>query len=335
MSPRKLIRTVRFHELGGPEVLTIDSLASPSLQATDVRIAVKVVGLNRADAMFRRGSYIEKADFPSRIGYEASGIVIEVGEEVNHLRLGDEVCIVPQMGLSQNGCYAEEVVVPNEYVALKPAGLTFAEGAAAWMQYLTAYGALVEIANVQKGDAVLITAASSSVGLAAIQIVNALGGIPIATTLTGAKKAAVLKAGAAHVIATQEEPLLDSLRSILGANNLKIAFDAVGGPQIAEIAEAMSPEGTIIVHGALSPEVTPLPLKIALRKSLTVRGYVFTEVIKDIERFRRAKQFILSGLSEGTLKPVIDRSFKFEEIVAAHNYLESNQQIGKIVVELD
>ena len=199
----------------------------------------------------------------------------------------------------------------------------------------TAYGALVEIANVQKGDSVLITAASSSVGLAAIQIVNALGGIPIATTLTGAKKAAVLKAGAAHVIATQEEPLLDSLRSILGANNLKIAFDAVGGPQIAEIAEAMSPEGTIIVHGALSPETTPFPLKIALRKSLTVRGYVFTEVIKDIERFRRAKQFIHSGLSEGTLKPVIDRSFKFEEIVAAHHYLESNQQIGKIVVELD
>ena len=103
----------------------------------------------------------------------------------------------------------------------------------------------------------------------------------------------------------------------------------------AEIAEAISPEGTIIVHGALSPEVTPLPLKIALRKSLTVRGYVFTEVIKDIERFRRAKQFILSGLSEGTLKPVIDRSFKFEEIVAAHHYLESNQQIGKIVVVLD
>ncbi|HCS79934.1 MAG TPA: NADPH:quinone reductase, partial [Alteromonas macleodii] len=166
-------------------------------------------------------------------------------------------------------------------------------------------------------------------------IVNSLGGTAIATTLTGAKKAAVLKAGAAHVIATQEEPLLDSLRSILGANNLKIAFDAVGGPQIAEIAEAISPEGTIIVHGALSPEVTPLPLKIALRKSLTVRGYVFTEVIKDIERFRRAKQFILSGLSEGTLKPVIDRSFKFEEIVAAHHYLESNQQIGKIVVELD
>ncbi len=217
----------------------------------------------------------------------------------------------------------------------QPAGLTFAEGAAAWMQYLTAYGALIEIANVQKGDAVLITAASSSVGLAAIQIVNALGGIPIATTQTGAKKAAVLKAGAAHVIATQEEPLLDSLISILGENNLKIAFDAVGGPQIAEIAEAMSPEGTIIVHGALSPETTTFPLKIALRKSLTVRGYVFTEVIKDIERFRRAKQFIHSGLSKGTLKPVIDRSFKFEEIVAAHHYLESNQQIGKIVVELD
>ena len=87
---------------------------------------------------------IEKADFPLRIGYEASGVVIEVGEEVNHLRLGEEVCIVPQMGLSQNGCYAEEIVVPSEYVALKPAGLTFAEGAAAWMQYLTVYGAFGE-----------------------------------------------------------------------------------------------------------------------------------------------------------------------------------------------
>lgn len=332
MNQKNQVRTVRFHQLGEPDVLTIEKFAPRLLGEKDVRIAVKAIGLNRADAMFRRGQYIDKAILPSRLGYEASGIVTEVGAAVSDFQLGDAVCVVPQMALSQMGTYAEELVVASEFVARKPEGLSFEEAAAAWMQYLTAYGALVEVANIQPGDSVLITAASSSVGLAAIQIVNSLGATSIATTQTQAKKAAVLEAGAAYVIATQDEPLVETLKEILGENNLHIAFDAVGGPQLTEIAEAMRSEGKIIVHGALSPEPTIYPLKIALRKSLTFRGYVFSELVNNPERLHRGKNFILSGLTTGALKPVIDRTFNFDDIVEAHRYLESNQQIGKIVV---
>ena len=326
------VRVVRFHELGGPEVLQIETMPRAALGATDVRIAVKALALNRADAMFRRGTYIEKASLPSRLGYEAAGVITEVGAQVQGLKPGDAVCVVPQLGLSRYGSYADELVVPCEFVAHKPEGLSFAEAAAAWMQYLTAYGALVEVANLRAGDYVLITAASSSVGLAAIQIANWLGAIPIATTQARDKKAAVIVAGAAHVIATQAEPLLESVQTIVGARGLQVVFDAVGGPQLVDIAEAMSPMGMLVVHGALSSEPTPFPLKTALRKSLTVRGYVFSEVVGNREKLARARDFILQGLASGALKPVIDRSFEFDDIVEAHRYLESNQQIGKIVV---
>lgn len=333
-SKESSVRVVRFHELGGPEVLRIEVMPRAAVAGSDVRIAVKALALNRADAMFRRGQYIEQATLPSGLGYEAAGILTEIGPAVSELRVGDAVCIVPQLGLSRYGSYAEELVVPCEYVARKPDGLSFAEAAAAWMQYLTPYGALVEIAGLRAGEPVLITAASSSVGLAAIQIANCLGAIPIATTLTGDKKAAVLAAGATHVIATQEEPLLERLQAFVGERGLRVVFDAVGGPQLADIAEAMSPLGLLIVHGALSPEPSPFPLKTALRKSLSLRGYVFSEVVSDAERLARARRFILDGLASGSLKPLIDRSFAFDEIVAAHRYLESNQQVGKIVVTL-
>ncbi|WP_234706945.1 zinc-dependent alcohol dehydrogenase family protein [Cupriavidus metallidurans] len=328
------VRVVRFHQLGGPEVLQIETMRRSALGSTDVRVAVKALALNRADAMFRRGQYIETAKLPSTLGYEAAGVVIEVGDAVTDLLVGDAVCVVPQLGASRHGSYADELVVPQQHLVLKPARLSFAEAAAAWMQYLTPYGALVEIADLGQGDTVLITAASSSVGLGAIQIAKLLGAIPIATTLTRDKKSAVMAAGAAHVIATEEESLLGRLQAIVGENGLRAAFDAVGGPQLADIAEVMSPMGVLIVHGALSPEPTLFPLKTALRKSLSVRGYVFSEVVGDAERLARACRFILDGLACGALNPVIDRSFAFDDIVAAHRYLESNQQIGKIVVTL-
>ncbi|GGP26820.1 zinc-dependent alcohol dehydrogenase family protein [Silvimonas amylolytica] len=296
---RQTVRVVRFHQLGGPEVLQIETLPRQTLASTDVRIAVKALALNRADAMFRRGQYIEQAVLPSTVGYEAAGVVIGVGPEVNDLRIGDPVCVVPQLGASRYGYYADELVVPQQYLALKPAGLSFAEAASAWMQYLTPYGALVETAALSPGDTVLITAASSSVGLGAIQIARMLGATPIGTTLTSTKKAAVIAGGAEHVIATQEEPLLARIREMTGDKGLQVAFDAVGGPQLADIAEAMSPFGMLIVHGALSPEPTLYPLKTALRKSLTVRGYVFSEVVNDPECLARATRFILDGLAGG------------------------------------
>lgn len=117
--------------------------------------------------------------------------------------------------------------------------------------------------------------------------------------------------------------------------HLDVAFDAVGGPHIEQIAKAMSVGGTMVMHGALSPEITPFPLKVALRKSLTMRGFLFLEVLHDPVLREQARRFILSSIGAGYLRPVIDRFFNFEDMHDAQRYLESNQQIGKIVVTLD
>jgi NADPH:quinone reductase-like Zn-dependent oxidoreductase len=325
-------RIVRFHKTGGPEVLQIDNLEVPPPDKGEVRIKVKALGLNRAEAMFRSGHYIEQPHFPSRLGYEASGIVDGLGPGVTGFNLGDVVSVVPPMSQAKYGVYGEIATVPYQYVVKHPTSLSFDEAAAIWMQYLTAYGALIDIAAIKKGDYVVITAASSSVGLAAIQLCNMVGATPIATTRTSEKRKALKEAGAAHVIATQEEDLTNKLKEITHGKGARIVFDPVGGKTVLALAEGLAHGGILFQYGALSPDPTPFPLMAALSKSLTMRGYVLFEILADPARFDRAKKFILDGLNSRKLNPIIAKKFPLADIVEAHRYLESNKQFGKIVV---
>ena len=177
-----------------------------------------------------------------------------------------------------------------------------------------------------------IPAASSSVGLAAIQIANKVGATPIALTRGSSKRQALVDAGAAHVIATDEQDLVGEILGLTGGKGARVVFDPVGGPTFAKLARATARLGILFLYGALSPEPTPLPLFDVLGKWITIRGYVLMEITSDPARLERGKQFVNEGLSEGSLKPIIARTFPLEEIVEAHRYLESNQQIGKIVV---
>lgn len=325
-------RIVRFHQFGGPEVLKIDNVNVPSPSAGEVRIKVKALGLNRAEVMFREGKYLEQPHFPSKLGYEASGIVETLGPEVKGLKPGDVVSVVPPPSQGKYGVYGEIATVPAQYVVKHPSSLSFIEAAAVWMQYLTAYGALIDIAAIKKNDYVVIPAASSSVGLAAIQLCNLVGAIPIATTRKNDKRKALLEAGAQYVIATQEEDLTAKLKEYTKGKGARVVFDPVGGKTVLALAEGMAPNGILFLYGALSPEPTPFPLFTALSKSLTMRGYVLFEIISNPQRFERAKQFILDALNSGKLKPIIAKTFALDEIVEAHRYLESNQQFGKVVV---
>ncbi|MDP9292646.1 MAG: zinc-dependent alcohol dehydrogenase family protein [Verrucomicrobiota bacterium] len=324
---------IRFHQTGGPEVLRIDEVEVPAPKAGEVRIAVKALGLNRAESMFRSGQYLEQPRFPARLGYEAAGTVEAIGEGVEGLQPGDVVSTIP--GFSQNdyGVYGEVAVVPATAVAKHPASLSWEEAAAIWMQYVTAYGALIATAELKPADTVLIPAASSSVGLAAIQIANLVGATAIALTRTGAKRQALLDAGAAHVIATEEEDLVAEVKKLTGGKGARVVFDPVAGPTLNKLAAATAQQGIIFQYGALSTEPTPLPLMDVIGKSLTVRGYTLFEIVTHPERLEKAKRFVIDGLNSGKLKPVIAKTFSgLESIVEAHRYLESNQQIGKIIV---
>ncbi len=325
-------RIVRFHETGEAEVLKLEELPLTEPGEGEVRLKVEAIGLNRAEVLFRQGLYLEAPQLPSRIGYEAAGVVDAVGSGVQDVRIGDRVSTIPSFSMGKYGVYGESAIVPAHAVAPYPASLSAVEGTAIWMQYLTAYGALVAIGKMDKDQTVLITAASSSVGLAAIQMAKSLGALVVATTRGASKKDFLLEAGADHVIVTDEEDLAQQTRALTDGRGADIIFDPVAGPFLEKLAQAAAPGAVIFEYGALSLAPTPYPLFDALGKGLTVRGYTLFEIVKQPAMLAAGKRFMFDGLQSGTLKPVIDSTFTLEEITAAHRHMESNQQRGKIVV---
>jgi NADPH:quinone reductase-like Zn-dependent oxidoreductase len=330
----KSARVVMFREAGEPSVLNIETIEIPAPGPQEVRIQVKAMGINRADAMFRRAQYIEKPIFPARLGYEVAGIVESVGHEVNNIKIGDTVSVIPAFSLSQYATHGELAVVPAYAVEKHPSFLSFEEAASLWSVYLTAYGMLIDTAKIEAGQYVVINAASSGVGLAAIQTTNAAGAIPIAITTSKGKKDALVSAGAAHVITTADTDVTDEIKRITNGQGANVLLDAVGGSMLAQIIPAMAFRGKIYIYGTLSPEATAVPAMEILSKALTIAGFMVYDVNIDPVRQKAAKDFIYQGLNSGKLKPVIARVFAFNDFVEAHTYLESNQQVGKVIVTL-
>ncbi len=178
------------------------------------------------------------------------------------------------------GMVGEEVIAPVAALGEYPQS-DAGEGAAIWMQYVTAYGALIEFGHVTAGDFVFIPAASSSVGLAAIQIVKDAGAVSIAATRTSKKRDQLLVLGADHVIATEEENIVFRVHEITGHKGARVIFDTVAGPFVEQLAKAAAQGGIIFEAGALSLQATPFPLLRALAKALTFRGYTLWEITKE------------------------------------------------------
>jgi NADPH:quinone reductase-like Zn-dependent oxidoreductase len=326
-------RVVRIYQHGGPEELRLEDLEVGEPGQGEVRLKIEAIGLNRAEAAFRAGQYPGAARLPSLIGYEGVGVIEAQGAGVEGFAIGERVCVLPNFRLGEYGIYGERAIVPGRSLIRMPPGLSTTEAASIWMQYFTAL-AIIEIAHAGIGDYVIVRAASSSVGLAAIQLANWAGAVPIAATRTSAKAPALREHGARHVIATDETDLVAEVQRITGGKGARIIFDPVGGPDIEKLALAAAEEGIIFVYGGLSGKPTPYPHWPAALKGLSIRGWVASSIWNRPERFARNRELILQGLASGQLRPVIARTFPFAQIVAAHRYLESNQQIGKIVVTL-
>src|ERR1700688_457781 len=223
-------RVVEFSEAGRPEVLKFKNVDIPEAGPGQVRIRVKAIGLNRAESMWRENQYTEPVTFPARLGDEAVGTVDSVGKDVTTAAVGDEVNVIPSFSMNQYGMYGEVVLAPIHAVVKHPKGLSPVEGASIWMMFVTSYGALIVDAKITAQDAVVIPGASSSVGLAAIQITNSVGAKSIALTRTGAKRKQLATAGAKYVIATEEEDFVKEIDKITGGRGARVVFDPVGGP---------------------------------------------------------------------------------------------------------
>ncbi|KOU76980.1 NADPH:quinone reductase [Streptomyces sp. MMG1533] len=330
-------RTVLFHEIGGPGVLKIEDLTVPEPGPRQVALRVEALGLNRAEALFRAGTYYYQPALPaSRLGYEASGIVEAVGEGVTELAVGDPVMTGPGIEMSAQGVYAERVVLPETAVVRRPASVDAVTGAAAWLTYTTAYGALLETAGLKPGDHVLITGASSGVGTAAIQVARRIGAIPLATTRTEGKRRQLLDLGAAEVIVSGEpdggsEVVAKEVRRLTGGHGAQVIFDAIGGPAFRPLADALAEGGSVLVYGWLDRR----PAEIPWNWPFTIHTYANMTLTTTPGGRRRSTAFLNAGLADGGFRPVVAEVFDgLDRIQDAHRLMESNRHTGKIVVRV-
>ncbi|MFJ2238431.1 zinc-dependent alcohol dehydrogenase family protein [Streptomyces sp. NPDC087859] len=327
-------RTVLFHEIGGPDVLEIEDVTVPAPGPGQVALRVEALGLNRAEALFRSGSYYYQPALPaSRLGYEASGVVEAIGEGVTELTVGDPVTTGPGIEMSAQGVYAERVVLPESAVVPRPASVDAVTGAASWLTYTTAYGGLLETAGLRPGDHVLITGASSGVGTAAIQVARRIGAIPLVTTRTEAKRQGLLEAGAAEVIVSggDAETVAKEVRRLTGGRGAEVIFDAIGGPGFRPLAEALAEGGTVLVYGWLDRR----PAEIPWNWPFTIHTYANMTLTATPGGRRRSTAFLNAGLADGGFRPVVAEVFDgLDRIRDAHRLMESNRHTGKIVVRI-
>ena len=330
-------KIVEFSTLGGPEVLTFADRETPPPGPGEVQIAVKAAGLNRAELLFLAGQYLVDPQLPSGLGFEGSGDVVAIGGGVTRFKPGDRVAITPAFKQNAYGVLGTVVNMPES--ALEPilGDTSYVEAAAFWMAFGTAYGLLVQSGGLKKGagQTVVLNAASSSVGTAAFQIIAAHGGVSIATTRSADKAQGLKDAGADHVIVTEDEDVVARIMEITEGRGFDIALDAVAGEAGEVLANAAGFEATMVVYGLLSGTPSMTPFYPMVSKGLRVTGFHLAWLMLDHpERRKIAVEHLNEGLAAGTYKPVIDQTFSFEDLADAYRHMASNQQLGKIVVEI-
>ena len=336
-------RIVRFDETGGPEVLKIEELPPDEPGEGEVRIAVAAFGLNFAETMLRRGVYIADPVFPSRLGAEAAGTIDALGPGVSGFTIGDRVGIVPAQTSDRfgnwtseslkYGTYGESTLAPVHAVVRSPENVSDEVCGAIWVQYLTAWGGLIDYAGMTADDIVLVTAATSSAGLAGLQVAKEAGATVIAATRTAAKKGYLAdRAGANAVIVTDDEDLVPRVMEITSGQGFTVAYDPVGGPNIATLIAAAQPGAKIVNYGNLHPEPVNFPILPMLAKRLSLKCHSAYDTTRDPDALARGYAYVLDRVQSGVLKPVIARTFALDQIVEAHRYMEAQTHIGKIVV---
>jgi NADPH2:quinone reductase len=325
-----MAQVIRFHRTGGPDVFQVDEIDVRHPRENEVRISVEAVGLNRSDSILYHGQHPVVPSLPSLLGQEAAGTIESVGASVTGLAIGDAVSIIPRMA-PEFGTMGSLILAPAAFVIKHPQNLSMIEAAALWAPFLTAHGCLFGAGNLRSDEHVVITAAASSVGLAAIQLANLAGAIPIAVTRNGSKAEQLRAAGARHVIVTQDEEVGVAIRRLTNNKGTELVIDAVAGGGIIDLAGAIAFQGRYVLYGILSGEPTPLPVAAIFASHLTIRTSVLDPTVVDLSG---PIADIVQAIEAGRIRPVVDKVFELDDVVEGFRYLESNRQFGKIVLTM-
>lgn len=326
------MRAVVIREPGGPDVLEIRHVPDPEPSRGEVRVRIRATAVNRADILQRLGRYPVPAGWPADIpGMEIAGEVDAVGDGVIDLRRGDRV-----LGLVGGGAYAEYVVVHARALARLENGMSFTDAAAIPEAFLTAWDALVTQAGLSPGETLLVHAAASGVGSAAVQIANALGVTVIGTARTQSKLLRMLELGLASGICVQDGMFATQVLAKTSGRGVDVILDLVGGAYVAQDIECVKTLGRVVVASTTAGSEAPIDLGALLRKRALIRGTMLRSRPLE-ERIVLAQTLqgrLLPLFALGRLRPVIDRVLKLEEAPLAHRIVQSNETVGKVVLEV-
>ncbi|MEM7276428.1 MAG: NAD(P)H-quinone oxidoreductase [Actinomycetota bacterium] len=324
------MRAVVLEEYGPPEVLTVAEVPTPEPGPEQVRVAVRATALNRADLLQRRGLYPGPPMDHEIPGMEFAGTVDAVGPGVTAHQLGDEV-----MGIVGGGAYAESLVIHERQTLPVPERVSLADAAAIPEVFLTAFDALVVQGGLTSGRWALVHAGASGVGTASIQIAKAIGA-RIAVTASAAKHDRCRSLGADVVIDYRTERFADVVADATGGAGVDVVLDVIGGEYTVDNIRALRVGGRIIQVGVMGSQTVELPLGMLLPKRAAIIGTVLRSrpLEEKVALTRRVADELLPLFSTGALAPVIDSRFALDEIADAHRYMETNANVGKILIDV-
>lgn len=340
------MRAVRMHQHGGPEVLVYEEAPEPVPGSADVLVSVRAAALNHIDLWVRRGLPRLRLGFPHVLGADVAGIVATVGERVRGVKSGDEVILSPGVSCGQcaacvagedtlcdgfsilgehiPGGYAERIAVPAVNVLPKPAGLSFEEAAAVPLVFLTAWNMLVTHGRIRAGDRVLIWAAGSGVGSAAVQIARAFGARIIATAGAAWKLDRARALGADHVLNHAEQSVYEEVRALTDRRGVDIVFDHVGKETWETSLRSLARGGRLVTCGATSGAEATTDIRYIYGRQLSIHGtWVGT---------KREMREVMRYVEAGRVRPVIHAVLPLAQAAEAHRMLERREQFGKIVL---
>ena len=339
LTPIRLLRkmkAVTITSFGGVEGLEIRQAPdAPSATLDRVRVRVRAAGLNRADILQRLGRYPAPPGYPQDIpGIEFAGEVEAVGDEVRAWKTGDRV-----FGIIGGGGQAEFVTVPENHLAGIPQNLDWAEAAAVPEVFMTAHDALFTQCGLTTGEHVLIHAAGSGVGTAAIQLVKAAGAFAYGTSRTADKLERAKEFGLTSSIVVDKEPtqFADATKEWTRSAGVNVVLDLVGAAYLKANLLSLANRGRLIFVGTTSGSKAEIDYSIVMSKRLRIMGTSLRTrpAEEKAAATRLFAQHVVPLLATGAVKPVIDRVFKVEDVRKAHQRIESNESFGKVVLMID
>ncbi|MGE8498033.1 MAG: zinc-dependent alcohol dehydrogenase family protein [Pseudomonas sp.] len=335
-------RIIRFHQFGEADVLKIEERSRPAPAAGEVLIRVEAIGVSWYDVLWRQNLASTPAQLPAGLGHEMAGEVIAVGEGVDDLAVGDRVASFPGHNANHYPAYADEVVVPRTSLTRYPESLSAQEASVHYLPSMVGWFGFVELAHMKPGETVLVTAASQCWGPYIVQMAKALGAKVIAATGNADDGDYLRELGADHVILTEEQDLVSRVHKLTDNRGVDIVMDSLGGPQMCLLGDALAPRGRLILFGLQGGNETPFPACAAFQKNIqffvhcigNFTGKEELGIPQDKEAVAKALTGINQLTRDGLLRPLINKTFAFKDVVSAHRHMETCPSRGRVVVEV-